>query len=144
MTAVANSNRGDPVAVAARSLSKRYRLGQHQSLQATINRLLRRDAGAAGNALEALRDVEFVVKRGEAFGIVGTNGSGKSTLLQILSGATLPTGGEMEVWGRLVPLLAVGTGFHPELTGRENVTLFGSVLGMPEEVIRKREGAVAE
>ena len=94
--------------------------------------------------LEALSKVDFTVRRGEAFGIVGTNGSGKSTLLQILAGTTLPTGGEMEVEGRVVPLLAVGAGFHPELTGRENVMLFASSLGIPSAVIGKRMDAVAD
>ena len=94
--------------------------------------------------LEALADVDFTVYRGESFGIVGTNGSGKSTLLQILAGTTLPTGGDDGGHGRVLPLLAVGTGFHPELTGRENVTLFASSLGIPRSVIEARMDAVAE
>jgi homopolymeric O-antigen transport system ATP-binding protein len=137
-------NGARPVAVAARSLSKRYRLGEHQSLQHTVNRLLRRPGATTPPSLEALTDVAFTVHRGEAFGIVGTNGSGKSTLLQVLAGTTLPTGGEMEVHGRVLPLLAVGTGFHLELTGAENVTLFAASLGIPRKVIRGRMEAVAE
>jgi homopolymeric O-antigen transport system ATP-binding protein len=137
-------NGARPVAVAARSLSKRYRLGEHQSLQHTVNRLLRRPGATTPPSLEALTDVAFTVHRGEAFGIVGTNGSGKSTLLQVLAGTTLPTGGEMEVQGRVLPLLAVGAGFHPELTGVENVNLFATSLGIPREVITGRMDAVAE
>jgi ABC-2 type transport system ATP-binding protein/lipopolysaccharide transport system ATP-binding protein len=79
-----------------------------------------------------------MVARGEAVGIVGSNGSGKSTLLQILAGTTLPTRGEMRVFGSVLPLLAVGLGFHPELTGRENVTLFAASLGIPTKLIVDR------
>jgi ABC-2 type transport system ATP-binding protein/lipopolysaccharide transport system ATP-binding protein len=88
--------------------------------------------------LEALAGVDFTVSRGEAVGVVGSNGSGKSTLLQILAGTTLPTRGEMRVFGSVLPLLAVGLGFHPELTGRENVTLFAASLGVPTELITNR------
>lgn len=137
-------NGARPVALVARDLRKAYRLGELQSLQRTVRRLLRRYDSAASPPLEVLAGVDFTVHRGESFGIVGTNGSGKSTMLQILAGTTLPTGGEMEVHGRVVPLLAVGTGFHPDLTGRENVTLFASSLGIPLDVIRARIHAVAD
>lgn len=130
------------VAVAARALRKRYLLGEHQSLGITINRLLRRRAALPD--FEALAGVDFTCYAGEALGIVGINGSGKSTLLQILAGTTLPTGGELIVRGRVLPLLAVGQGFHPELTGRENVMLFGSSLRIPRETIEHRMGAVTE
>jgi lipopolysaccharide transport system ATP-binding protein len=134
---------GTPAALIADGLSKSYRLGAHRSLQQTVNRIIRPHAHV-GPMLEALNGVDFSVNRGEAFGIVGTNGSGKSTLLQILAGTTLPTGGTMLVRGRVLPLLAVGTGFHPELTGRENVTLFGCSLGVPRTAIAARMDAVAE
>src|SRR3954447_3884609 len=117
-------NGARPAAIAASGLSKHYRLGEHQSLQQTVNRLLRREQANAPSDLEALVDVNLTIARGQSVGIVGTNGSGKSTLLQILAGTTLPSGGEMRVYGRVVPLLAVGLGFHSELTGRESVTLF--------------------
>jgi ABC-type polysaccharide/polyol phosphate transport system ATPase subunit len=133
---------GRPVAVSASGVRKRYRLGEHRSLQLTAKRLLRLPGAHEVPAFEALAGVDFTCYRGEAMGIVGANGSGKSTLLQILAGTTLPTGGEMRVWGRVVPLLAVGRGFHDELTGRENVILFASSLGVPRGAIRERMEAV--
>jgi ABC-type polysaccharide/polyol phosphate transport system ATPase subunit len=135
---------GLPAAIVASGISKSYQLGELHSLQQTVKHLARRHAASAGPALDALRDLDFTVRRGEAFGIVGTNGSGKSTVLQILAGTILPTGGSLTVQGRVLPLLAVGTGFHPELTGRENVTLFASSLGVPRKAISDRIGAVAE
>lgn len=132
-----------PAAIVAEGLCKSYRLGELYSLQQTVKHLARRRA-AAGPTLDALSALSFSVRRGEALGIVGTNGSGKSTVLQILAGTILPTGGSLTVQGRVLPLLAVGTGFHPELTGRENVTLFASSLGVPRRAIAERIGAVAE
>jgi lipopolysaccharide transport system ATP-binding protein len=133
-------NGARPAAVSAAGLGKHYRLGELQSLRRTVARLLRHHH--AGPGLEALSDVDFTIWRGEAMGLVGPNGSGKSTLLQLLSGTTLPTRGMMRVWGRVIPLLAVGLGFHPELTGRENVTLFASSLGIPRRTIGSRMEAV--
>jgi ABC-type polysaccharide/polyol phosphate transport system ATPase subunit len=135
---------GLPAAIVAERLCKSYRLGELHSLRQTVNHLVRRRASVAGPAIDALRDLDFTVRRGETFGIVGTNGSGKSTVLQILAGTIIPTGGSLTVQGRVLPLLAVGTGFHPELTGRENVTLFASSLGVPRKAIAERIGAVAE
>lgn len=88
--------------------------------------------------LWALKDVNFQVQQGEALGIIGRNGSGKSTLLKILSRVTAPTSGEIKVKGRIASLLEVGTGFHPELTGRENIFLNGAILGMSELEIRRK------
>src|ERR1035437_6033880 len=95
-------------------------------------------------AFWALRDVSFDVMPGEIIGIIGANGAGKSTLLKILSGITPPTEGEIIMRGRVASLLEVGTGFHPELTGRENVFLNGAILGMTKkEIVQKFDEIVA-
>src|SRR3990170_3657550 len=119
------------VAVRVDGLHKRYRLGathgQDGSLAGALSRGLRTLIGrgrSASNSTEtiwALRDVSFEIKKGEVFGVIGTNGSGKSTLLKILSRVTEPTKGRAVINGRFCGLLEVGTGFHPELTGRDNI-----------------------
>lgn len=138
------------VAVKVEGLSKRFVLGQtfEHTLSSRIGdlfrgrNLLRR--AAPKEEFWALRDVSFEINEGEAVGIIGGNGAGKSTLLKILSRITPPTSGRALVRGRLSSLLEVGTGFHPELTGRENVFLNGAILGMRRaEVARKFDEIVA-
>ena len=91
-----------------------------------------------GEQFWALENVSFEVKQGEVLGIIGRNGAGKSTLLKILSQVTTPTSGRIKIKGRIASLLEVGTGFHPDLTGRENVFLNGAILGMTKAEIRKK------
>jgi lipopolysaccharide transport system ATP-binding protein len=151
-------------AVCVHGLSKRYRLGRRgASAHPTLRDAIANAAGAPWRALGrlarreepdtpsskmphfwALKDVSFDVKPGEVMGIVGRNGAGKSTLLKILSQVVEPTDGHCQLRGRLGSLLEVGTGFHPELTGRDNVFLNGSILGMSRrEILRKFDEIVA-
>jgi ABC-type polysaccharide/polyol phosphate transport system ATPase subunit len=122
--------------VVARDLSKTYQLGELLRMEATLRTLLRRNLER--DTFEALRSVSFEAFHGECFGIVGTNGSGKSTVVQVLAGITCPTSGSMTVHGTVLPLLAVGAGFHLELTGRENSFLYGTILGLDRRVIESR------
>ncbi len=149
-------------AICVENVSKRFQLGQggeysrlSESLQSAIMRWLpgRRGKGGLHHETEqqggshefwALKDVSFEVKQGEVLGIIGRNGAGKSTLLKILSRITRPTSGRIGTRGRVGSLLEVGTGFHPELTGRENVFLNGSILGMKQaDITHKFEEIVA-
>jgi lipopolysaccharide transport system ATP-binding protein len=152
------------IAIRVEDVSKRYRIGQREPykalrdsladvLSAPFRGLVSALNGRRAPAVEAdvgpshiwaLKDVSFEVKRGEVVGIIGHNGSGKSTLLKILSRITGPTEGRVEIHGHVGSLLEVGTGFHPELTGRENVYLNGAVLGMRKvEIERKFDEIVA-
>jgi lipopolysaccharide transport system ATP-binding protein len=134
---MSESNGGTPssdLAVRCDGVGKSYGLGEELSLQHTLSTLVRRNEER--DRFWALSDVSFQVKRGEAFGIVGSNGSGKSTLTQVISGIAMQDTGKVEVWGRLIPLLEIGAGFHPELTGRENVELLGTILGLSGASIR--------
>jgi lipopolysaccharide transport system ATP-binding protein len=133
------------IAITAHALGKEYRLGLRRYGYDTLREGLvrafrsRRDDGRAeAQILWALRDVSLTVRQGEVVGIVGHNGAGKSTLLKILSRITEPTEGYVDLRGRVGSLLEVGTGFHPELTGRENVYLNGSIIGMSRNEVRRR------
>src|SRR6185295_13607541 len=155
------------IAIRCVGLSKQYRLGQQERYRALRDvisgtaaapfRRLHRAVGSNGNGnpkceipnvksnyIWALDDVSFQIKQGDVVGIIGRNGAGKSTLLKILSRITKPTRGYADINGRVGSLLEVGTGFHPELTGRENIYLNGAILGMRKnEIDRKFDEIVA-
>jgi lipopolysaccharide transport system ATP-binding protein len=134
------------VAIEADGLSKRYRLGEFEAAYGTLReslvhagrRLTGKEHRSNTQELWALDDVSFRVNEGEVLGVIGKNGAGKSTLLKVLTRITTPTTGRVEIRGRVGSLLEVGTGFHPELTGRENIYLNGAILGMKRREIQQK------
>src|ERR1035438_2271179 len=141
------------IAIHVENLGKRYRIGERErylALRDVLTRAISTPARLLGprklvspfngnhSHIWALKDASFDVRQGEVVGIIGRNGAGKSTLLKILARVTKPTRGFAEVRGRMGTLLEVGTGFHPELTGRENVFLSGAILGMSKTEIRRK------
>src|SRR3954462_2108866 len=141
------------IAIETHELGKRYTLGlrsrgygtlRESIVEAARRPLRRRAKEPKGDQLWALRDLSMTVRSGEVLGLIGHNGAGKSTLLKILSRITEPSTGYADVTGRVGSLLEVGTGFHPELTGRENIFLNGSILGMRRGEIRARFDEIVE
>lgn len=143
------------VAIRAEGISKQYRIGKRESYRTLRDTLAstftvpfrkagkllrgeRADAAELDETIWALKEISFEIERGEVIGIIGGNGAGKSTLLKILSRITEPTKGFAEIHGRVASLLEVGTGFHPELTGRENIYLNGAILGMRRTEIERK------
>src|SRR5438270_11238844 len=146
--------------IQVKKLSKRYRLGVrsrpgHRTFREVLTDAIRApldyvrslptggpggapDVRCANQYLWALKDIDFEIEQGEVVGIIGRNGAGKSTLLKVLSRITEPTAGRAVVDGRVASLLEVGTGFHPELTGRENIYLNGAVMGMSRADVKRR------
>ncbi|MFY9607541.1 MAG: ABC transporter ATP-binding protein [Blastocatellia bacterium] len=131
------------------NLSKRYRIGAQQAAYSTFReslvdavrapfKRLRGNGHSQQHTIWALKDLSFTVKPGEVVGVIGRNGAGKSTLLKVLSRITEPTTGGIDLYGRVASLLEVGTGFHPELTGRENIYLNGAILGMGKAEIKRK------
>jgi lipopolysaccharide transport system ATP-binding protein len=140
------------VAIDVEGLSKKYRLGEYHAAYGTLReslvhaarRLTGREHRRATAEIWALSDVTFQVPEGQVLGVIGRNGAGKSTLLKILTRIAAPTAGRAEIRGRVGSLLEVGTGFNPELTGRENVYLNGSILGMKRREIESRFDDIVE
>ncbi len=136
----------EDIVLKVENVGKDYILGtvNGETLKDAIRKKRRADAELHNESFTALQDISFEVRRGEALGIIGANGAGKSTLLKLISRITSPTRGKITIDGKVASLLEVGTGFHPELTGRENIYLNGSILGMSRKEIDSKIDSIIE
>ncbi len=135
-----------PAIIDCQTVSKAFvlRTNRQYLLKDRVLAMVRPQLRESRQAFWAVRDVSFAVDRGETFGIIGPNGAGKTTLFRIVAGIFQPTSGRVHVHGRMAPLLALGVGFHPELTGRENIYLGAALFGFTTREIRAVEGAIIE
>ena len=135
-------------AISVRGLSKRYEIGQRRGTgslyEAVGSRLRGRPSVKSRTHIWALHGVDLDVPQGQVLGVLGRNGSGKTTLMKILARVTAPTEGSARVTGRVAPLLQVGAGFHPQLSGRDNIALSGAILGMKPTDVRQLQSSIIE
>ncbi|MFN4212933.1 MAG: ABC transporter ATP-binding protein [Microgenomates group bacterium] len=124
---------GNDIVISFKNVSKIYPLLHQKTLKELIQALFTRKKTI--EQITALRNINIVIKKGETVGVIGRNGAGKSTFLKLIAGVSYPTKGEVNVCGRVVPLIELGAGFHPELSGKENIFLNGVILGMDERYL---------
>lgn len=126
----------DQISVSFRNVTKRYYLLHQKTLKELLTALIQ--GKKTKNEFYALKKTSFEIKKGESVGIIGKNGSGKSTILKLVAGVTNPTSGQVRVYGKIAPLIELGAGFHPELSGKENIFLNGVILGMKRQEIQTK------
>ena len=134
----------DTIAIQIENISKQFVLRHSRSLKETAVWLLKGRKGELSEKFHALKDVQLTIDQGQTVALLGFNGSGKSTLLKHISGVMLPDSGTVRTRGRVAGLIEVGAGFHPDLTGRDNVFLNAAILGMSEEEIKERFDSIIE
>ncbi len=128
--------------VSFNSVDKYFYLQHQKTLKELVDALFKRKRTL--ERIHALKNVSLTIKRGETVGVIGKNGAGKSTLLKLIAGVSSPTSGKVEVCGKVSPLIELGAGFHPELTGRENIFLNGAILGLKENYIKAKFNEIVE